>query len=68
MPSINILATTSALTTVENKIPNVSKLHKKTDYNTKLLKLKRKLLIMIIIITLLLQNLIRFQQTFLLED
>ena len=68
MPSINILATTSALTTVENKIPNVSKLHKKTDYNTKLLKLKRKLLIMIIIITLLLQNLIRFQQTFLLKD
>ena len=68
MRSINILATTSALTTVENKIPNVSKLHKKTDYNTKLLKLKRKLLIMIIIITLLLQNLIRFQQTFLLKD
>ena len=68
MPSINILATTSALTTVENKIPNVSKLDKKTDYNTKLLKLKRKLLIMIIIITLLLQNLIRFQQTFLLKD
>ena len=68
MPSINILATTSALTTVENKIPNVSKLDKKTDYNTKLLKLKRKLLIMIMIITLLLQNLIRFQQTFLLKD
>ena len=68
MPSINILATTSALTTVENKIPNVSKLDKKTEYNTKLLKLKRKLLIMIIIITLLLQNLIRFQQTFLLKD
>ena len=33
IPSINNLATTTALTAVENKIPNVSNLVKKTDYN-----------------------------------
>ena len=36
IPSITNLATTAALTTVENKIPNVSNLVKKTDYNTKI--------------------------------
>ena len=35
MPSITVLATNSALTAVENKIPNVSNLVTKTDYNTK---------------------------------
>ena len=33
IPSINNLATTTALTAVENKIPDVSNLVKKTDYN-----------------------------------
>ena len=36
IPSISVLATTSALTLVENEIPNVSNLVKKTDYNTKI--------------------------------
>ena len=58
MPSINSLATTTALTAVENKIPNSSNLVKKLTIIQKLMKLKRKLLIIIMIITLLLQNLI----------
>ena len=33
--SISGLAATSALTAVENKVPNVSNLVKKTDYDTK---------------------------------
>ena len=32
------LTTTTALTAVENEIPNVSNLVKKTDYNTKINK------------------------------
>ena len=40
MCSISNLATTSALTTVENKIPNVSNLVKKT-ITQKLMKLKK---------------------------
>ena len=36
MPSITSLATTIALVAVENKIPKVSHLVKKTDYNTKI--------------------------------
>ena len=35
MPSITNLATTTSLTAVENKIPSISNLVKKTDYNTK---------------------------------
>ena len=55
----NLPTTTTALTAVENKIPNVSTLVKKTDYITKLVKLKIKLLlIMIMINILLLKNLI----------
>ena len=34
LPSTMGLATSSALTAVENKIPNVSNLVKKADYNT----------------------------------
>ena len=64
IPSIANLATTSVLTTVENKITNVSNLVKKTDYDTKLMKLKRKSPIIVMINILLLQNLIRLQQTF----
>ena len=37
------LATKTALTTVENKIPNVSNLVKKTDYNTKVTEIENKL-------------------------
>ena len=40
MPSITGLATNSALTAVENKIPDVIILVKKTDYNTKISKIK----------------------------
>ena len=42
MPSIIGLATTSALTTVQNKIPDVSSLVKKTDYNTKITEIEKK--------------------------
>ena len=38
IPDITNLATTTALTAVENKISNVSNLVKKTDCNTKLLQ------------------------------
>ena len=58
IPNITNLATDFALTAVENKIPNVSNLVKSTNYNTKIMKLERKLLIMIMINILLLQNLI----------
>ena len=58
IPSItNLATTTTALTAVENKIPNVSNLVKILTIARKLLKLKRKLLIMIMINLLLLQNL-----------
>ena len=59
IPSITNLATKTALNAVENKIPNVSNLVKKNPTITqKLMKLKRKLLIVIMINILLLQNLI----------
>ena len=35
MPSINGLATTAALTGIKNKIPAVTNLVKKTDYDAK---------------------------------
>ena len=41
MPSISNVVTTSALNAVENKIPNVSSLIKKTDYDTKISELKK---------------------------
>ena len=63
IPSITGLATSSAFTAVENKIPDVNSLVKKTDYNT-----KRKLLIMTMTNTLLLQNLILWQQALLMQD
>ena len=43
--NITNLTTTAALTTVENKIPNVSNLVEKTDYNTKTSKIKNKITI-----------------------
>ena len=42
-PSISSLATYAALTTVENKILNISSLVKKTDYNTKITETEKKL-------------------------
>ena len=41
MPNITGLATNPALTAVENKIPNVSTLVKKTDYDTKIGKIEK---------------------------
>ena len=57
IPSITGSATNSAMTAVENKIPDVNSLVRKTDYDAKIL-LQRKSLIMIMMNTLLLQNLI----------
>ena len=56
--SIYSLVINSALTAVENKIPNVSSLFKKQIMIKKFVKLKRRLVIIIIRNTLLLQNLI----------
>ena len=58
-PNTTNLATITALTAVENKIPNVSNLVKKLTITQELVKLKIKLLlIMIMINILLLKNLI----------
>ena len=43
IPSITNLATTTALTAVENKIPNVSNLIKKSDYNAKINETEKKI-------------------------
>ena len=43
IPSISGLATTSALTVVENKIPSVSNLVKNTNYNTKVKETEKKI-------------------------
>ena len=48
------MATTAALTTVENKIPNFSNLVKKVTTTQKVMELKGKLLIMVIVISILL--------------
>ena len=57
IPSISSLATKSTLVAFENKIPDVGALIKKQIMTQKYQILKRKLLIMIVINTLLLQNL-----------
>ena len=36
------LATTTVLTAVENKMPNISNLFKRTDYNTKISEIENK--------------------------
>ena len=51
-------ATNSALTVFEDKIPNVTNLVKKADYDTKIIEVEKNLLIVIMINILLLQNLI----------
>ena len=43
IPSITGLGTSSALTAVENKIPDVSSLVKKTDYDTKISDIEKKI-------------------------
>ena len=43
IPNITNLATTSALAAVENKIPCVSNLITKTDYNTKINEIEKKI-------------------------
>ena len=43
IPIISDLATTSALTAVKNKIPNVSNLVQKTDYDTKVNEIEKKI-------------------------
>ena len=42
IPDVSSLVTKSALTAVENKIPDVSSLVKKTDYNTKISEIENK--------------------------
>ena len=42
-PDISNLATKAALTTVGNKIPSVSNLVKKTNYNRKITEIENKL-------------------------
>ena len=69
IPSISGLATTSVLTVVENKIPDVISLVKKKQIIIqKLVKLKRNLLIIIMINISPLQNLIILQKNFLMKD
>ena len=43
LPDVANLATKAALTTVKNKIPDVSSLVKKTDYDTKVTEIENKL-------------------------
>ena len=64
IPRISGLATNTALTAVENKIPDVSSLVKRTDYNAKISEIENKLMITIMKNTLILQNLILWQQIF----
>ena len=68
IPSVSGLATTSALTAAENKIPDVSSSVKKTAYNINIIEIEKILVIMILINILLHQNLMIYQQRFLLLD
>ena len=65
MPSISELATNAALTAVENKIPDVSSLVKKTNYDTKITEIENKLTDHSHDKYMPLQSLISFQQKFL---
>ena len=58
---VSSLVTKSALTVVENKIPDVSSLVKETDYNIKISEIGNKVIITIMTNTLLHQNLILWQ-------
>ena len=61
IPSVSGLTTTSALTAVENKLPNVSNLVKETDYDTRISETENKLTDHNHDNILLLQNLISLQ-------
>ena len=65
---VSSLATTSALTTVENEIPGVRSLVKKQFMTQKLVSLKKNLLIIIVTNILLLQSLILQLLVFLMQD
>ena len=56
IPDISNLATKTALTTVKNKIPSLSNLVKKTGYNTKVIEIEKKNLIIIIMINILIRQ------------
>ena len=68
IPSISGLVANAGLTAVENKIPNISSLVKKQIITQKSLKLERNLLIVMTTRISPLQNLIRLQQKFLMQD
>ena len=61
-------ATTTALIAVKINVPSVSSLVEITDCNTKIIEIKKKLMIMIMINILLLEKLISWQQKILLQD
>ena len=65
---VSSLATTTALTTVENEIPGVRSLVKKQFMTQKLVSLKKNLLIIIVTNILLLQSLILQLLVFLMQD
>ena len=68
IPGISGLATKSALTAVENKVPEVTRLVKKKNNNTKISEIEKRLVVIIMTNILLLQSLIRLQQKLLLQD
>ena len=53
MPNISNLATVTTLTGVQNKVPSISNLVKKTDCNTERVKLKLELLLTMIMVNIL---------------
>ena len=65
---VSSLATTTALTTVENEIPGVRSLVKKQFMTQKLVSLKKNLLIIIVTNILLLQSLVLQLLVFLMQD
>ena len=65
--SLSGLAINAALTAVENKVPYVSSLVKKTDYNAKVNKIEEKLLIVIAIDNITTSEFNKFKK-FLIQD
>ena len=53
MPNVSNLATVTTLTGFQNKVPSISNLVKKTDCNTKRVKLKIELLLTMIMVNIL---------------
>ena len=48
IPDDSSLATKAALTAAENKIPNISNLVEKTEYDTKITEIEKKLILLIL--------------------